>query len=455
LKKLKNISLTLFFTAIIVLGFALPLNPPNGSWYQQFFPPLNGATIKDILFVDSLNGYAITTTSNDSNNYFLKTTNGGDSWEVKFTDSKTFTKLQFININTGFIGRGFVNSPSTLYKSTNAGINWFTINLPVNDGINDLFALNEDTIWVADPVPFDGGLYRTTNKGTNWDRISWNTTNNPLRIYMYNARIGFKYYSDTGPLLKTTDGGFNWFNVNGGAFYEIKFLDSLTGWKAKGDMKNTTDGGLNWTTQTLPTGGIIFTSVMQSISIINYDTIWGSGGTVFYGAGRVRGLLYKSTNGGINWNFNITDTSFGIAGYYKVQFINQKIGWGFGIINNSTLRSNIHTTNGGDTNFLTGLTQISNEVPSKFKLYQNYPNPFNPKTIIKYQLTKNKTFAQLIIYDLMGKEVIKLVDQVQNSGTYEVDFPGSGYSSGVYFYQLTVTNGKEVYRETKKMLLIK
>ena len=58
MKKLKNISLTLFFTAIIVLGFAVPANmPPNGTWYQQFFPPLNRRTISVITFIEYLKNF--------------------------------------------------------------------------------------------------------------------------------------------------------------------------------------------------------------------------------------------------------------------------------------------------------------------------------------------------------------------------------------------------------------
>ncbi|MCC6866718.1 MAG: hypothetical protein IT280_11230, partial [Ignavibacteria bacterium] len=77
MKKLLKISLTIFFTAIIVLGFAVPANmPPNGTWYQQFFPPLGGRVISDITFVDSLTGYAVTkfTSSNDTN-FILKSSN--------------------------------------------------------------------------------------------------------------------------------------------------------------------------------------------------------------------------------------------------------------------------------------------------------------------------------------------------------------------------------------------
>ncbi|NOS84716.1 MAG: T9SS type A sorting domain-containing protein, partial [Ignavibacteria bacterium] len=63
--------------------------------------------------------------------------------------------------------------------------------------------------------------------------------------------------------------------------------------------------------------------------------------------------------------------------------------------------------------------------------------------------------VKLIVYDIQGKQKTELVNQKQTAGTYEVDFSGSNYSSGVYFYKLIVNSGKEVFTDTKKMVLIK
>ncbi len=135
--------------------------------------------------------------------------------------------------------------------------------------------------------------------------------------------------------------------------------------------------------------------------------------------------------------------------------MNQKIGWGFGIINNSNICSNIHTINGGDTTFLVGLHQVSSQVPKDFMLFQNYPNPFNPKTNIKYRITNNNSFVNLEVYDITGRETEVLVNEEQNAGTFLIDWNASAYSSGIYFYRLTVNSGKEVFTETKKFILLK
>lgn len=97
------------------------------------------------------------------------------------------------------------------------------------------------------------------------------------------------------------------------------------------------------------------------------------------------------------------------------------------------------------------ITNIINiETPMSFSLSQNYPNPFNPVTKISYALPKSG-FTTLRVYDILGKEVAMLVNEVKNAGNYSVDFNASGFTSGVYFYRLE-SNG---FSDIKKMMLIK
>ena len=112
----------------------------------------------------------------------------------------------------------------------------------------------------------------------------------------------------------------------------------------------------------------------------------------------------------------------------------------------------IQLYNGG---FVIGVEPISSEIPQQFKLYQNYPNPFNPTTKIKFSLPPSKgargMITQMTIYDVLGREVSILVNEELKPGTYEVEWNGSDYPSGVYFYKLMIDD----YSETKKMVLIK
>lgn len=98
----------------------------------------------------------------------------------------------------------------------------------------------------------------------------------------------------------------------------------------------------------------------------------------------------------------------------------------------------------------TNVNQTSNQIPDRYMLYQNYPNPFNPNTSIKYQIIKDG-FVSVKVFDVLGRNVISLVNEKQTAGTYEIRFDGINLSSGVYFYKLE-TDG---FTDIKKMSLIK
>ncbi|MBN1153767.1 T9SS type A sorting domain-containing protein, partial [candidate division KSB1 bacterium] len=90
------------------------------------------------------------------------------------------------------------------------------------------------------------------------------------------------------------------------------------------------------------------------------------------------------------------------------------------------------------------------EVPKDYRLDQNYPNPFNPSTIIPFAL-KSGGQVELKVYDVLGREVITLIDKEMNAGSYRAVFDGSNLASGHYFYKLSI-NGNVF---TKQMLLVK
>ena len=102
--------------------------------------------------------------------------------------------------------------------------------------------------------------------------------------------------------------------------------------------------------------------------------------------------------------------------------------------------------------FTTGATNITlnSEIPKEFKLYNSYPNPFNPSTKIKFDIPKS-SYVKLIIYDVLGREITTLVDEKLNAGRYDVNWDGSSYPSGVYFYRLVT----DEYVNVKRMVLLK
>ncbi|MBZ0201302.1 MAG: T9SS type A sorting domain-containing protein, partial [Ignavibacteriaceae bacterium] len=85
-----------------------------------------------------------------------------------------------------------------------------------------------------------------------------------------------------------------------------------------------------------------------------------------------------------------------------------------------------------------------------YQLLSNYPNPFNPTTEISYSIAKDD-FVSLSVYDILGREVEKLVSEVKPAGNYKVTFNGSNISSGVYFYQLKAGE----FSSIKKLVLAK
>ncbi len=98
-------------------------------------------------------------------------------------------------------------------------------------------------------------------------------------------------------------------------------------------------------------------------------------------------------------------------------------------------------------------TDIGNNqglTPARFELSQNYPNPFNPSTQISFAVPK-EGMVKLSVYDILGREVKTLVNEVKTAGYYKVDFDGSSLSSGFYFYRMETNS----FIETKKMMLLK
>ncbi|MFN4110951.1 MAG: T9SS type A sorting domain-containing protein [Ignavibacteria bacterium] len=91
-------------------------------------------------------------------------------------------------------------------------------------------------------------------------------------------------------------------------------------------------------------------------------------------------------------------------------------------------------------------------IPDRTELYQNYPNPFNPTTKIRFDL-KNDARVQLKLFDVIGRELVVLIDEEKNAGVYTFYFDASKYflTNGIYFYQLIAGD----YKSIKKMIYLK
>jgi hypothetical protein len=107
----------------------------------------------------------------------------------------------------------------------------------------------------------------------------------------------------------------------------------------------------------------------------------------------------------------------------------------------------LKTTDGGGP---VGIKPVSNEVPQNFRLEQNYPNPFNPGTVVSFELPVI-SYVEFTVYDGLGREVSMLVSEELRPGKYEIEFDGSNFPSGVYFYRLMTAD----YTATRKMVIVK
>jgi hypothetical protein len=98
----------------------------------------------------------------------------------------------------------------------------------------------------------------------------------------------------------------------------------------------------------------------------------------------------------------------------------------------------------------TGMKNENTGVPKSYSLSQNFPNPFNPVTKINFEIPK-QVYVELKIYDILGREIRTLVNEIKTAGSYSVDFNASELASGVYFYKLIAND----FSNVKRMMLIK
>jgi hypothetical protein len=94
--------------------------------------------------------------------------------------------------------------------------------------------------------------------------------------------------------------------------------------------------------------------------------------------------------------------------------------------------------------------KLDSSLPKQYMLSQNYPNPFNPITTIEFALP-NPEFVTLDVYNILGQHITTLISEKLLPGNYKYVWDASGYSSGVYYYQIVT----ESYTDTKKLILLR
>ncbi len=361
----------------------------------------------------------------------VKTTNGGTTWTSQAGNGSFYRLMttDFINENTGWV----MGTDAGIYKTTDGGASYthqtayygfwfdcvfFDSNTGIASGLNGTKEV----------------LIRTENGGANWYLRTLDVYPAFNAVYFLNINTGYGV-TYPGSIYKTTTGGINWVLYSVGSNVQINgvfFPDMNTGYVAgaNGLIYKTTNAGANWVMQNSSV-----TNELRSVYFNDVNTGWicGSSGTVL-----------KTTNGGTNWHRQITNSTAFLA---EVIFVNSNTGYAAG-----SSGIVLKTTDGGGP---IGIKPIGNEISESFMLHQNYPNPFNPTTRIRFSIPSTgvqyNEHLQLKVYDIPGREITTLVNEKLQAGTYEVEFDGSNYASGVYYYTLIIGD----YKETKKMVLLR
>jgi photosystem II stability/assembly factor-like uncharacterized protein len=369
------------------------------------------------------------------------TSNGGNKWNIQFCGnnswfegSSVLTKLWIFSpaswyreiFNQG-VG-GF--SSYSIQQSTDQGLTWAGSRyfFSIGFGVGDVYETGGVTY-----VTYN--LQIQKNSGTGWTTLYTGASTG--KIYFADASTGFvsTYSPGLKGILYTSNGGTNWVNYSTGSTKRIEsvFLRSSGLGFVGCDsalLLRTTNFGLNFSQVPVPNNLYV-----QNIRFANEFTGW------FLGTERnspYSGRLYVTNNGGSSFQQMMSLMSFNVKGYSFVDALNGFVCGDSGKV--------LKTTNGG----LTFISQNTGFTPDRFSISQNYPNPFNPVTNIKFDIPKSG-FVNITVYDLLGREVTKLVNERMQPGSYNVDWDASNYPSGVYFYKLESGD----FSESRRMVLLK
>jgi hypothetical protein len=329
-------------------------------------------------------------------------------------------------------------APTISYPQANAGGFWWHTTVPAgsyyhgdiayfsNSGVDRIITVANFPTTVAFPSMYLAWSdnYGTSNTGSL-------TITEPVANITFGARIAYN-----GGSTSNRNGMITYTRLFGGTDWDPYYRRTTNGGSTTGD----------WT------GDYIDASTNRARYT---DVIAIRGAAGLFKSGYIQDITggyaaYYTGWGGTSWNSptglivnNIAcDSTFGKvrAGYRNGGGDDCLAIWSSA--NNNVYSSRLCQTTVGIGN--------KNQIPSVYSLSQNYPNPFNPTTNISFSIPR-QGMVKLVVYDVIGKEVATLVNEVKQAGEYNLSFDASKIPSGVYFYKLT--SGSFV--DTKKMVLVK
>ncbi|MEO6695732.1 MAG: YCF48-related protein, partial [Ignavibacteria bacterium] len=385
------------------------------TWNSQSNENKFVGSFKSVFFISNLTGWI-----SGSNGTIFKTVNGGINFiQQEKVTTKNLNSIRFISDQTGFA----VGDSGIILKTINGGSNWQLQTTTTNKNLQSVFMLSADSAWISG---LEGTILKTSTGGSSWIICNSTTTDHLFSIYISDNGIG----SSSGrQIVRTTDFGNSWvvtLPTPPNYLLSLNFPSDSVGYAAGRFWSyKTVNQGSTWNRILgSSTGGQDFSSVYFTSENTGYMV--GASGEI------------KTTNGGNNW-FSVEDGYNNVLN--SVFFSSALTGWAVG--DDGLI---LKTTSGG----LVSLNENHTITVNEYILNQNYPNPFNPTTKINFSIPTTR-YTILKVYDVLGKEVQTLVNQKLAPGNYEVEFDGSDFSSGIYFYRLET----EDYSVAKRMLLTK
>jgi len=423
------------------------------NWELKF--SLTGKVFKDVSFANPLVGYIVTELG-----AVYKTTNGGENWAGVMNlgfpyywygvDALTADTV----VISGFNNQGNIHS-GVVRWSFDGGSTWTNdIVLTVPSGVGWLshihfFDSNRGIV----SAEFSGGMHYTNSGGK--DTASWTYVqiNSDLGWFAGNVDTDTSgnIFTTGIHLAHSSDYGINWTSgppadavFDGGVDFLDNLLIGMTGGgqistPVSGWVHRTINGGQSWSQRLYN-----FPYPIRAVKLFDDTLGLAFGGNLYQEAGGI----YVTTDGGSTWSLDI-NTSAEMFSYDVVMRSSDSIDvWCVGSTGGSTgFIGKLYKSSMGT---VVGTDDIQSLNPPYFQLHQNYPNPFNPGTKISWELPEG-SWQTLKVYDLLGNEIVTLVDEYKPAGSYEVEFDGTGLSSGTYFYQLIAGS----FIQTGKMVLLR
>jgi len=383
----------------------------------------------------------------------LKTTNYGNTWYRPVFEPDSLlagTAPYFFSMNPDNENEGFLGSGVYLYKTTDYGDNWFDTGQLPGAAAVQYHPYKKDVIFAGQMGIF--GLLRSTDDGDTWD-LTPDTSSVAHISNKINPNVLYSFAFDG--VRRSTDLGIGWESVNNGILDPLYNVEGLamppnsqdTAYcvtsvvsDGKGHLYKTTNGGFEWfkidsVLSTLDTA-VNISSIEIDNEKPNRIFIGLEDGGIPYSQNSTNGGLYLTEDDGKNW----TKLYNGRVDLIRLNYNEPRyiyFGTKFGLMR---MRDSI----------IVDVKYEQDNTPSDYNLSQNYPNPFNPSTSIQYAIN-NRQFVILKVYDVLGKEIVTLVNEEKSSGNYNIEFNASHLASGIYYYQLRAG----AFVETKKMILLK